>query len=134
MANSADPDQTVPFRSSLIRVCTVCSALSVPILRVFMVFPKYLPQNFFHFKLHQSAYFLCQVTGSQFLAVFCWFCWSTCPGWEPVIVQWPPQMTKRLRTELPSHSYLSIHRPYLQRNKLLNLRSTDKVDILFVVP
>ena len=28
--NSVDPDQTAPFRSSLIRVCTVCSDLSVP--------------------------------------------------------------------------------------------------------
>ena len=34
MANSVDPDQTAPFRSSLVLVCTVCSDLSVPILRI----------------------------------------------------------------------------------------------------
>ena len=32
MANSVDPDQ---IRSSLIWVCTVCSNLSAPILRIF---------------------------------------------------------------------------------------------------
>ena len=36
MANSVDPDQTAP-RSSLIWICTVCSDLSVSILRIFMV-------------------------------------------------------------------------------------------------
>ena len=30
MANSADPDQTAPFRSSLIRVYNVCSETFVP--------------------------------------------------------------------------------------------------------
>ena len=34
--NSVDPDQTAP-RSSLFWVCTVCSDLSVPILRTFTV-------------------------------------------------------------------------------------------------
>ena len=34
MANSADPDQTAPFRGSLIWVCTVCSDLPVPILGI----------------------------------------------------------------------------------------------------
>ena len=29
VANSVDPDQTAPFRGSLIWVCTVCSDLSV---------------------------------------------------------------------------------------------------------
>ena len=37
IANSVDPDQTAP-RSSLFWVCTVCSDLSVPILRTFTVF------------------------------------------------------------------------------------------------
>ena len=37
MANCVDPDQTAPFRSSVIRVCTVCSDLSVPIHWIFMV-------------------------------------------------------------------------------------------------
>ena len=37
MANSVDPDQTAPFRSSLIWVCTVCLDLSVPIFRILMV-------------------------------------------------------------------------------------------------
>ena len=36
IANSVDPDQTAP-RSSLFWVCTVCSDLSVPILRTFTV-------------------------------------------------------------------------------------------------
>ena len=36
IANSVDPDQTAP-RSSLFWVYTVCSDLSVPILRTFMV-------------------------------------------------------------------------------------------------
>ena len=36
MANGVDPDQTAP-RSSLFWVCTVCSDLSVPILRTFTV-------------------------------------------------------------------------------------------------
>ena len=36
IANSVDPDQTAP-RSSLFWVCTVCSDLSVPILRIFTV-------------------------------------------------------------------------------------------------
>ena len=36
MENNVDPDQTAP-RSSLILVCTVCSDLSVPILRFFVV-------------------------------------------------------------------------------------------------
>ena len=36
IANSVDPDQTA-IRSSLIWVCTVCSDLSVPILRTFTV-------------------------------------------------------------------------------------------------
>ena len=36
IANSVDPDQTAQ-RSSLFWVCTVCSDLSVPILRTFMV-------------------------------------------------------------------------------------------------
>ena len=35
--HNVDPDQTVPHRSGLIRVCTVCKAVSVPILRIFMV-------------------------------------------------------------------------------------------------
>ena len=42
MANSADPDQTdlglYCLRSSLIRVCTVCSNLSVPIFRIFTLY------------------------------------------------------------------------------------------------
>ena len=37
MAKSVDPDQTAPKRSSLIRVCTVCTNISVPILGIFMV-------------------------------------------------------------------------------------------------
>ena len=36
IANSVDPDQTAP-RSSLFWFCTVCSDLSVQILRTFMV-------------------------------------------------------------------------------------------------
>ena len=32
MAYSVDPDQTAPFWNSLIRVCTVCSDFSEPIL------------------------------------------------------------------------------------------------------
>ena len=36
IANSVDPDQTAP-RSSLFWVCTVCSDLSVPILKTFTV-------------------------------------------------------------------------------------------------
>ena len=39
IANSVDPDQTAP-RSSLFWVCTVCSDLSVPILRTFTVILK----------------------------------------------------------------------------------------------
>ena len=36
ITNNVDPDQTAPYiRSSLIWVCTVCSDLSVPILRNF---------------------------------------------------------------------------------------------------
>ena len=35
IANGVDPDQT---RSSLFWVCTVCSDLSVPILRIFTVY------------------------------------------------------------------------------------------------
>ena len=35
-ANSVDPDQTAPVMSSMIWVCTVCSDLSVPVLRIFM--------------------------------------------------------------------------------------------------
>ena len=35
MANSVDLDQAAPLRSSLILGCTVCSDLSVPILRIF---------------------------------------------------------------------------------------------------
>ena len=31
MANRVDPDQTAPFRGSLIWVCTVCSDLTAPI-------------------------------------------------------------------------------------------------------
>ena len=37
MANSVDPDQTAPFRSSLIRANAVCSALSLPVLVIFMI-------------------------------------------------------------------------------------------------
>ena len=37
MANSVDPDQTAPFGSSLIWGSTVCSDMSVPIFRSFMV-------------------------------------------------------------------------------------------------
>ena len=37
IANSVDPDQTAP-RSSLIRVCTVCPAVSVRKLRIITVF------------------------------------------------------------------------------------------------
>ena len=37
IANSVDPDQTAPFRSSLIWVCTVSSDLPVPIFRILMV-------------------------------------------------------------------------------------------------
>ena len=37
MANSANPDQTAPNKSSLIRIYTVCSDIHVPILRIFMV-------------------------------------------------------------------------------------------------
>ena len=36
-ANSVDPDQTAPFGSSLIWVCTVCSNLSVPKYRILTV-------------------------------------------------------------------------------------------------
>ena len=40
IANTVDPDQTAPFRSSLIWVCTVCSDLSVAKFRIlwFMIF------------------------------------------------------------------------------------------------
>ena len=41
IANSVDPDQTAP-KSSLFWVCTVCSDLSVPILRTFTVQTKLL--------------------------------------------------------------------------------------------
>ena len=37
IANSEDPDQTAPFGSSLIYVCTVSLDLSVPIYRSFSV-------------------------------------------------------------------------------------------------
>ena len=37
MANSVDPDQTAPTRSSLIWIYTICSDLSVTILRIFTV-------------------------------------------------------------------------------------------------
>ena len=37
MTNCVDPDHTAPFRSSVIRVCTVCSDLSVPKHWIFMV-------------------------------------------------------------------------------------------------
>ena len=43
MANSVDPDQTAP-RSSLIWVCTVCSDVSVLILRTVTV--VHVPNNF----------------------------------------------------------------------------------------
>ena len=42
IANSEDPDQTAPFRSSLIWVCTVCPDLSVQKLQFIMVFTKFL--------------------------------------------------------------------------------------------
>ena len=47
LANSVDPDQTVPFRSSLIWVCTFCSDLSVPILRIFKVLTITVNENCF---------------------------------------------------------------------------------------
>ena len=37
MANSIGPDQTAPFRNSLIRIATVCPDLSVRILRIITV-------------------------------------------------------------------------------------------------
>ena len=37
MANSEDPDQTAPFRSSLIRVCTVCIGTSILVFRAISV-------------------------------------------------------------------------------------------------
>ena len=37
MANSVDPDQNAPHRSSLIWGCTVCSDVFIPILRIFSV-------------------------------------------------------------------------------------------------
>ena len=37
MANSVDPDQTAPYRSSLIRIYTVCSDIHVPIFKIFTV-------------------------------------------------------------------------------------------------
>ena len=42
IANSEDPDQTAPSRSSLIWVCTVCPDLSVRKLRVITVMHKKL--------------------------------------------------------------------------------------------
>ena len=41
MANSVDPDHTAPSRSSLIRVCTVCSCISVALFRISTVFCLY---------------------------------------------------------------------------------------------
>ena len=37
MTNSVHPDKNVPFRSSLIWTCTVCSDLSVHIYRIFTI-------------------------------------------------------------------------------------------------
>ena len=47
IAYSVDPDQTAP-RSSLFWVCTVCSDLSVPILRTFTVHQSSLSTGLFN--------------------------------------------------------------------------------------
>ena len=57
LANNVDPGQTI--RSSLIWVCTVCSHLSVPILRIFTVVHKNC--KYTHVVFLEALFYGCKV-------------------------------------------------------------------------